>query len=354
MLGPEWDSSDEEGVTTAPSMSKDKKSKQKSSSKVEKKRQAKDSAKAMTKHQPKQDDSADDDEDLVLYIGHLPKEFEEKDLIKFLSQFGKVYNCRIARKIQTGNPKGYAFARFGDVEVAKIVCETLHGYFLGRQRLVCQLRPAHPGMFFNTDSVIAKRRLEKRVAKQQRSQDLANADKLKQITSKLVSREQKKRKQLKAMGIDFDFPGYETNQAEYEVQFVDDNKVDASSRKRSDSASSEGSTKKKARKDSIDSVGSGKKKKKRKNSVGSLDDEVEQKRERAASVDSESGEKKKLKKRRKDSIGSEGSTKKKRKSSDASNASLEETPEKSKTRQPETAVKKAKKKKDKKRRQSAP
>jgi nucleolar protein 15 len=319
---------------------------------------------------PSSDMKDDDEEDSVLYIGHLPKEFEEKDLINFLSQFGKVHNCRIARKIQTGNPKGYAFVRFGDSEVAKIVCDTLHGYFMGQQRLVCQMRPSHKSMFFNTDTVIAKRRLQKKLDKKTRNEHLANSEKLKQITSKLVSREQKKRKQLEAMGIEYEFPGYEQSMAEYQEQFASQDDDKGTKGKRTDSAGSEGSAKKhkKKRNVSIDSEGSSKKKK----SKNSADAEEEEKRERSRSVDStgsaktnkarkenienDTSEKKKNKKKRKDSIDSEGSAKKKRKHSDASEHSTE-TPKKSSTtdtRQTQTAVKKDKKKKGKKRRESAP
>merc|ERR1712166_380362 len=175
---------------------------------------------------PSGGDNENEENDLALYIGHLPKEFEELDLRRFLSQFGKVYNCRVARKIETGKTKGFAFVRFGDDEVTQIACETLHGYFLEKQRLFCQVRPAHPGMFFDTDKMIDKRQKKLALETKQRNNNLANSDKLKAITSKLVTREMKKRERLAALGVDYDFPGYKSNQTDFEEQFVPEEDID--------------------------------------------------------------------------------------------------------------------------------
>ena len=205
---------------------------------------------------------SDEEENLVLYIGHLPKDFEEIDLRRFLSQFGKVYNCRVARKIETGRPKGYAFVRFGDEETTKIVSQTLHGYFLEKQRLVCQLRPSHPGMFYDTEKLIDKRKKKIQLEARQRNRNLGNSEKLKAITSRLVQRERKKREKLKALGIDYDFPGYEANQDDFENDSVPEESNDDKPKRRKesmDSTRSEESAKKKKkkkRKDSIDSVAS--------------------------------------------------------------------------------------------------
>jgi len=264
----EWDSSDDEDDTPAVDSKQQTKSKSTKSSK----------GKNIVKYDgDRRDDQGDNDEEkgLVLYIGHLPKDFEEIELRRFLSQFGKVYNCRIARKMETGRPKGYAFARFGDEETAKIVCETLHGYFLEKQRLVCQLRPSHPGMFFDTNKLLEKKKKNIQLEAKQRNRNLSDSEKMKEITSRLVNREIKKRERLQALGIDYDFPGYKSNRADFEEEFGDEAKLDqseapeaddggsAKKKKRGkesmDSTHSEGSAikkKKKNRKDYIDSVGS--------------------------------------------------------------------------------------------------
>lgn len=238
--GTEWDSSDDED--DAPIVPKMKQTKAKSVKSSKGKKVKYDGKKSTN------DQDGDEDENLVLYIGHLPKDFEEIDLRRFLTQFGKVYNCRVARKIETGQTKGYAFVRFGDDETAKIVCDTLHGYFLDKQRLVCQLRPSHPGMFFDTDKNIDNRKKKIELEARKRNKNLANSKKLKEITTQLVSREMKKRDRLKALGIDYDFPGYKSNQADFEEEYVpqeEDEEVDGAE---------DETPKKKRRKESMDST----------------------------------------------------------------------------------------------------
>jgi len=279
--GPEWDSSDEEDSELVKKRSPvEKKVTKQHSSKNE-------STKKGIKYDKKTSggDNENEENDLALYIGHLPKEFEELDLRRFLSQFGKVYNCRVARKIETGNPKGFAFVRFADDEVTQIACDTLHGYFLDKQRLVCQVRTSHPGMFFDTDKMIDRRRKKLQLETKQRNGNLANSAKLKTITSRLVIRELKKREKLKALGIDYDFPGYKSNRTEFEEQFVPEETIDTAEVDEEDIAGVDdnhsspskgtelndgnGSAKKKMRrKDSFDNQGTASdKKKRRKNSI---------------------------------------------------------------------------------------
>jgi len=261
---PEWDSSDEED-DDAPVSKQQTRPKSTKSSK---------GGKLIKYDAVKQDDEGDDDDEknLALYIGHLPKDMEEIDLRRFLSQFGKVYNCRLARKIETGKPKGFAFVRFGDDETAKIVCETLHGYFLEKQRLVCQLRPSHAGMFFDTKKNIDKRKKTNQLKSKQRNRNLANSEKLKEITSRLVTREMKKRERLEALGIDYDFPGYKSNQADFEEDFVPGAEIDQTGVDEEDNGGS--AKKKKRRKESLDNTnneGSPTKKKREKKNRDSID-----------------------------------------------------------------------------------
>ena len=258
--GAEWDSSDDED--DEPVAEKQQTETKSTKSSKGKKVVKYDSGK-------NEDNKIDEERDLVLYIGHLPKDFAELDLRRFLSQFGKVYNCRLARKIETGNPKGFAFVRFGNQETAQIACETLHGYFLEKQRLVCQLRPSHAGMFFDTDKAIDKRKTSIQLETKQRNRNLGNSEKLKEITSRLVDREMKKRERLAALGIDYDFPGYKSNKVDFEEQFVPEEEAEV------DEKDNVGvSPTKKRRKESIDSThskgSSTKDKKKKRDSIDSI------------------------------------------------------------------------------------
>jgi len=265
--GSEWDSSDEEDDAPVAV------SKQQTKTKVQKSSKGK---KIIKYDGGKQGEEGENEQEkgLVLYIGHLPKDFEEIDLRRFISQFGKVYNCRVARKIETGQTKGYAFVRFGDDETAKIVCETLHGYFLEKQRLDCRLRPSHPGMFFDTAKIIKKRKNERELEVKQRNRNLANSEKLKAITSRLVNREMKKRERLEAIGVDYDFPGYKTNRADFEEEFIAEEEDQQTKVKDEEN---DGGAKKKRRKEAMDSTNSresptkkNKKERKKRNSVDSV------------------------------------------------------------------------------------
>lgn len=75
----------------------------------------------------------------TLYIGHLPDGFYEPQMKKFFSQFGRVTRLRCSRSIKNAKSKGYGFIEFADVEVAKIVAQTMHKYLLFGKNLVCHL-----------------------------------------------------------------------------------------------------------------------------------------------------------------------------------------------------------------------
>jgi nucleolar protein 15 len=262
LAGPEWESSDEEQEKTVEV--KDGKPKK---SIAERKRAKKQSNKKHT--QEIKGEQGADGEPTVIYIGHLPNEFEESDLRTFLSQFGKVENSRISRSVKTGGSRGYAFVKFVDADVASVVEDTLQGYFLGQRRLVCHLvQKPDDGMFYDTDKLIIKRKAALAAEKKQRNQNLASPSKMKEITSRLLRREKKKRKKLTELGIDYDFPGYEAN-------LVDDEEeteiASSPSKKRKDSVTSETSpTKKAKRKDSVTSETSPAKKSKGRDSIGSV------------------------------------------------------------------------------------
>jgi RNA recognition motif. (a.k.a. RRM, RBD, or RNP domain) len=42
------------------------------------------------------------EESTVLYLGHLPRHFEEDEIRSFLSQFGQVLRVKVARSVRTG------------------------------------------------------------------------------------------------------------------------------------------------------------------------------------------------------------------------------------------------------------
>ncbi|XP_026073491.1 MKI67 FHA domain-interacting nucleolar phosphoprotein-like [Carassius auratus] len=143
----------------------------------------------------------------VLYVGHLPRGLFEPQLKSYFGQFGKVTRIRVSRSKKTGRSKGYGFVEFECDEVAKIVAETMNNYLIGERLIKCQVLPpekVHEKLFvgsrlgFKKPKQPAVARYNKRHAE----------DDLKNVGTKLISKESKLRKRLAAKGIDYDFPGF--------------------------------------------------------------------------------------------------------------------------------------------------
>lgn len=373
-LGPEWDSSDEETPIVPLESNKKRVLAAKVSTKPKKK---------LKQKKPKQS--------RVIYIGHLPRSFEEPELLGFLSQFGVVTKVKLSRSRKTANPRGFCFCEFANSEVASIVAETMNGYFLQDKRLVCHVVPLEKiraNLFDGHDRAFTK------VDWQARHREQVNkekpADVMNVITKRLLAREEKKKAALKAVGIEYDYPGYKASAEIVQQETTSpalkttndlsdkkkkrrkesmDEQTDMESpkkKKRSMSESSDASAKKKkSRKDSIDSLGSsssGKKEKKsRKDSIGSHGGSLSDKKKhskRTDSIDSHasSSEKKKNREDSMDSHGSSSSNRKHSKRVSSDDMQAEDTPKaKPKSSRKHSDAKtemKKKKKAEKKRRAS--
>ena len=75
----------------------------------------------------------------ILYVGHLPKGFNEEELKKYFGQFGAVTKIRQARSKKTGRSKGYAFLEFEEKEVAEIASKTMNGHIMFGKQLDCHM-----------------------------------------------------------------------------------------------------------------------------------------------------------------------------------------------------------------------
>jgi len=161
--------------------------------------------------------SADDGDEpsTVIYLGHLPVGFEEREITVFLNQFGNVNRCRVSRSTKTGRSRCYAFVEFADPEVATIVADTMSGYLLLEKRLVCHVLPRdkvdHELMFARPKRVSTKKDRQKKARSEVNK--VRNVDAIRGITARLVKREEMKRKKLGALGNEYDFPGYAASAA---------------------------------------------------------------------------------------------------------------------------------------------
>lgn len=86
----------------------------------------------------------------VIYLGHIPNGFFEKEMRRFFSQFGLVKRIKLFRSAKTQRSKGYAFVEFDSEETAKVVSEAMNGYMMHDKTLVANVVPKekiHDGMF---------------------------------------------------------------------------------------------------------------------------------------------------------------------------------------------------------------
>ncbi|GAA6051488.1 hypothetical protein JCM3770_004557 [Rhodotorula araucariae] len=145
----------------------------------------------------------------TVYLGRIPKGFYEEEMRSYFSQFGEVTRLRLSRNKRTGASKHYAFIEFKYASVAEIVHETMDNYLLAGHILVCKVVPddqIHPKLWVGANRKFrpvpkarqdAARRSKPKTDKQQEA-----------IKARLLSREDKKRKQLAELGIEYDFAGY--------------------------------------------------------------------------------------------------------------------------------------------------
>ena len=254
----------------------------------------------------------------ILYIGHLPRNFAEHELLVFLKQFGLVQHVRVSRSKKTGGSRGYAFVQLVDPAVAAIVADTLSGYLLGGKRLVCHIVPPekiHKKMLYNT-------RPNRKEKKQERSLEKIHA-----ISKRLLHRQEQKKQKLAAMGIDYQFEGYvapsvetkkETKSPKNKATAASTSSDKQTSKKRKDSlasvesaasSSSKSKSKKEAiqKKDTTATTSATKTNKKRKDSIASVESTHSEgsisKRKRKESVESNASEGSQSKKNRKESVG---------------------------------------------------
>lgn len=140
----------------------------------------------------------------VIYLGHIPHGFYEKEITKFFGQFGEVKRVKLFRSEKTGGSKGYAFIQFEQADVASTAAPAMNGYFLGERQLVCQLVPAnklHRGMFARLKDNKKDVNTEL-VASLEVVADSADASLIKEKSYLKTQRTHQKK--LAAMGIDFD------------------------------------------------------------------------------------------------------------------------------------------------------
>ena len=152
----------------------------------------------------------------IVYLGHIPWGFFESNMRSFFEQFGELVNLKLSRSKKAGRSKGYGFIEFEDLETATIVAETMNGYMMFGQTIrahVLEPRAIHPQLFKGTDKEFRVMPNAAITAEKHNAPKTVSGEKAR--LHKLKNKENKKRRQLQAMGINYNFPGYaaDTNTA---------------------------------------------------------------------------------------------------------------------------------------------
>jgi len=163
-----------------------------------------------TKETTKKTSKSVNEETAVLYIGHIPHGFFEKEMRGFFSQFGKILGLILKRSYKTGGSKGYGFLKFESVAIAKVVRETMNKYYLAHKFLDVKSVPsdrvnAIQWEQFNTELEAKSRAMETR---NKRSLQGKTKEEISKMQEGLLRNDDLRRKKLKSLGVNYEFPGY--------------------------------------------------------------------------------------------------------------------------------------------------
>ena len=147
----------------------------------------------------------------IVYIGHLPKGFEEGELRKFFTQFGEVSKLRVSRSKKTARSKGYAFLEFQDKTVASIAAQTMDGYLMFGKKVECHVVDTpHKDMFKhgNREWNFVPNQMIFRNKKNSETESKTE-EQMSERVKGLLQKEKERRIRLRELGIDYDFKGYQ-------------------------------------------------------------------------------------------------------------------------------------------------
>ena len=145
--------------------------------------------------------SAKSKDSSVIYLGHIPHGFFEKEIKSFFSQFGEVTKVKLFRSKKTNNSKGYAFVKFEAADIALVAAEAMNGYFLNDRQLDCHVVPPaklHRGMFFRHAS-------KPKNDNDEDDEKVFDEEKITFKDKKYLENQALKQNKLRDMGIDFEF-----------------------------------------------------------------------------------------------------------------------------------------------------
>lgn len=86
----------------------------------------------------------------TLFVGSLPKSFQQYELKKYFSQFGEITRVRLLKDKKTGKSRGYGFVEFKVLSSAEIAAETMDNYLLAGTNMKVQILKNHADNLFSS------------------------------------------------------------------------------------------------------------------------------------------------------------------------------------------------------------
>ena len=139
----------------------------------------------------------------VIYLGRIPREFEEEEMRKFFTQFGKIKRLRLSRNKKTGASKHYAFIEFETPEVADIVASTMNNYILFGHKLSCSLMDPnniHPTLWKGANKKFIVPRSPRSFVKKVRSKEEVEG-----LLRKRLEKNQSHLEKIKELGLEYPY-----------------------------------------------------------------------------------------------------------------------------------------------------
>lgn len=84
----------------------------------------------------------------VIFIGQLPKQFQEKEMRKYFGQFGPLVKVRLARDRRSGASKLHGWVEFAKMPDARIAAETMNNYLLFGKMMKVEVMELPPANLF--------------------------------------------------------------------------------------------------------------------------------------------------------------------------------------------------------------
>mmetsp|Transcript_3058 Transcript_3058/g.8908 ORF Transcript_3058/g.8908 Transcript_3058/m.8908 type:complete len:212 (-) Transcript_3058:334-969(-) len=153
---------------------------------------------------------ADGDEPTgILYIGHLPHGFYEKEMKGFFGQFGAVKNVRLSRSRKTAKSKGYAWLQFREPAVAPIAAQAMDGYMMYSQKLqvhVVTKEDVHPELFKGANTRFKEKDWRGMAAEVHNATDRTAEQEAARL-GRALKRDRARQKAIADSGIDYSYDG---------------------------------------------------------------------------------------------------------------------------------------------------